>query len=83
MSAEKKASQQSKGPSFFVRLGKRIGKFFKDYRSELQKVVWPTKEDTAKKSTIVITSLVICALVLGGIDYAFGQLILWLGTLAG
>ena len=47
MSAEKKASQQSKGPSFFVRLGKRIGKFFKDYRSELQKEAWPTKEVTA------------------------------------
>lgn len=76
-----KTSSKTKTP-FFKRVGAWIVKFFKDYKSEFQKIVWPTKEDTLKKSWVVIVSIVITSAVIGGVDYAFGQLVLWLGTIA-
>ncbi|HPE94995.1 MAG TPA: preprotein translocase subunit SecE [Bacillota bacterium] len=80
--AEKKAvTEKSKKPPFFKRIGSWLKKFFKDYKSELQKIVWPSKEETLKKSWVVIVSLVVSSAVIGGVDYAFGQLVLWLGTL--
>ena len=35
-------AEASKKPNAFVRFFKRIGKFFRELRSELKKVVWPT-----------------------------------------
>lgn len=58
----------------------KLVRFFKDYRSELKKIVWPTKEETLKKSWVVTVSLVISGTVIGLIDMAFLRLILFLGS---
>ena len=34
-------------------VGKRIARFFRELRSELKKVSWPTRADTLKKTGIV------------------------------
>ena len=36
---------------------KRIGKFFRDYRSEFKKLVWPSKEQFFKNSAVVLSLL--------------------------
>ena len=38
-------------------IGKRIGRFFRELRSELKKVSWPTRAETLKKTGIVIVAL--------------------------
>lgn len=47
---------------------KRIGKWFRDMKSELKKVVWPSARQTAKGSVVAIVMMVVCAVVLWGFD---------------
>lgn len=69
---EKKAEKK---PNIFVRIGRRVKKFFKDYTSELKKVVWLSKSDVRKNSTVVIVSVVVCAIAIGIVDLAFSSVI--------
>ena len=48
-------------------VGKRIARFFRELRSELKKVSWPTRADTLKKTGIVI----VCDIVVGIIVWIF------------
>ena len=43
--------------------------FLKEVRAELEKVVWPTREQTIRYSILVIAVAVVVGLVLGGLDY--------------
>ncbi len=47
---------------------KRIGKFFSDVKSELKKVVWPTRKQVMRNTTIVLSVVVVVGLFLFGID---------------
>ncbi|MDR3293455.1 MAG: preprotein translocase subunit SecE [Clostridiales bacterium] len=51
-----------KKPFFLVRWGKAIVKKFKEMRSELKKVTWPTHKE-AFKQTLVVLAVVACFLV--------------------
>lgn len=70
----KKASDAKKVP-FFTKVKnffKRIGKYFKDTRSELKKVVWPSKKDVKNNTFTVIVVVVVSTLVLMLLDLIFG-----------
>jgi len=43
--------------------------FLKEVRAELEKVVWPTKQQTIRYSFLVIVVAVVVGLFLGGLDY--------------
>ena len=47
-----------------------IFKFFVEVKSELLKVVWPTKGETLRYTLTVIVFSVVVALILGAFDYA-------------
>ena len=49
---------------------KRVAKWFRDMKSELKKVVWPTPKQTAKGALVAIVMMVVCAVVLWGFDTA-------------
>ena len=51
-------------PGFF----KRVGKWFREMRSELKKVIWPTPKALAKNSLISVVFMLVSALVLWGAD---------------
>lgn len=51
----------------------RVGKWFRDMKSELKKVVWPTPKQTAKGTLVAIVMIVICAIVLWAFDTAAGS----------
>ena len=53
---DKKPEKQKK-PSIFA----RIGKWLKDMKSELKKVVWPTKSQMVNNTVIVL----VCTLIVG------------------
>lgn len=55
---------------------KRAVQFFKDSYSELKKVVWPTREQVISSTQVVLVSLVLFALALGGMDAVFTQFII-------
>lgn len=68
---DKKEAEKKKKDSFF----KRTGKFFKDTRSELKKVVWPTKQEVVKLSTAVVVFVVLFGVVTGAFDYLISTII--------
>lgn len=43
--------------------------FLKEVREELDKVVWPTREQTTRYTVLVIIVTVAVGLILGGLDY--------------
>ena len=47
---------------------KRVQKWFREMRSELKKVIWPTPKDAAKKTGVALVVMVISAIVIWGFD---------------
>lgn len=48
--------------------------FLKEVKVELEKVVWPTKDQTIKLTVIVIITIFIVGFFLGGIDLLLNRL---------
>ena len=48
--------------------------YFEGVRSELEKVVWPTREEIIRLTSIVLVTLVISSLILGAISLTFTEL---------
>ncbi len=59
----------------------KIGKFFRDYKSEFKKIVWPSKDETVRQSVVVIVAIVICGAALLVLDTAFSSGLTALGKL--
>ncbi|HAN21706.1 MAG TPA: preprotein translocase subunit SecE [Clostridiales bacterium] len=55
--------------------GQKLVKIFKDYKSEIKKIVWLSKKELIRQTGIVVVTVVIAAVFLGGLDWAFSQLI--------
>ncbi|MBQ6798462.1 MAG: preprotein translocase subunit SecE [Oscillospiraceae bacterium] len=53
-------AEANKKENFFVRAFKRVKKWFREMKSELKKVVWPTKKQVLHN---VLITLVCCAVV--------------------
>ena len=66
--AEKKSKDTDKKakPGFFA----RVGKWFKEMKSELKKVQWPTKKTVIKNTGVVIA----CVIVVGVFIWVFDLL---------
>lgn len=68
-------SNKKKKTSFFGKVKnffKGIAKYFKDTKSELKKVVWPSKKDVKTNTITVIAVVVAAAIVLIVLDLIFG-----------
>lgn len=59
--------ETAKKTGFFA----RIGKSFKATKSELKKIVWPTKKQLTNNTIIVIAALVVVGLIIFGLDSLF------------
>ena len=66
-------------PGFF----KRVGKWFREMKSELKKVIWPTPEVLAKNTAISVGVMIVSAIVLWGFDELAQMLVRALFTLVG
>ena len=56
-------------------LGARVSKFFRDTKSELKKVVWPSKADVKTNTIVVLITVAIAAVVLILLDTIFGGIL--------
>ncbi|MGYP006286256359 len=50
---------------------RRIIQFFKDSYAELKKVVWPSRDEVASSTKVVLVSVALFAAVLGILDFLF------------
>ncbi|MGE0057188.1 MAG: preprotein translocase subunit SecE [Dehalococcoidia bacterium] len=57
------------------RMRLKVPGFLEEIISELKKVTWPTREETAYLTTVVIIVAVAAGIVLGGVDVFFNWLI--------
>lgn len=71
---EKKASGDKK-PNAFVRFFKKIGKFFRDCKGEIKKIVWPTPKTVFKNTGVVLVTIIILGLFVFALDTAFMNLL--------
>jgi preprotein translocase subunit SecE len=51
-----------------------LSEYFAGVRSELGKVIWPTREETRRLTIIVLIALVISSIILGAISLLFTEL---------
>jgi len=51
--------------------GTRVAKFFRDTKSELKKVVWPSKADVKSNTIVVLVVVAIAAVVMIVLDAPF------------
>ena len=66
-------------PGFF----QRVGTWFREMKSELKKVIWPTGEVLAKNTAISVGVMIVSAVVLWGFDELAQMLVRALFTLVG
>ena len=76
------ADKTEKKPGFVARMKagvkgvcNRVAKFFRDTKSELKKVVWPSKENTKTNTVVVLVTVAIAAVVMIALDAIFGGIL--------
>lgn len=62
--------EKAKKANFFVRAGKRTSRWFREMKSELKKVVWPTGKQTLNNVIVAVVVMVLTGVVI----WAFDQL---------
>ena len=58
---------EAKKANWFVRTWGKIAKYFRELKSELKKVVWPTPQQLLKNTLVVVA----CVLVVGVFIWVF------------
>ncbi len=54
---------------------KRIIRFFRDYKSEVKKIVWPGIKDVIKNTVIVLIMCLLVGIIIWLVDFGLGQLL--------
>ncbi len=75
------AEATNKKPNFFVRTGRRISKWFREMKSELKKVVWPSGKQLLNNTLIVLSAVIIVGLILFAFDWLASKGVSLLGEL--
>jgi preprotein translocase subunit SecE len=80
------AIAKTRGRGFLARLASPFTKgwrFLKDVYSELQRVVWPSHEDTYAFTVVVILAVAIVAVWVGVLDFILASIMQLLGLGSG
>ena len=64
--AKSQKAKKEKKPS-------KLGNAWRGFKSELKKIVWPSWKQVLKNTLVVLVVVVICAIIIGVLDYAFSQ----------
>ena len=74
---DKKKTSKNRKPG----LGSKIKTFFKNNKSEKNKITWYGKKQTVKSTAVVIVVLVVASVAIGLIDLGLSNLLMWIGKL--
>jgi preprotein translocase subunit SecE len=53
----------------------KVSAFLQEFRTEMKKVTWPGRKETASSTAVVIVTVLIIVLFLGLVDYALGRIV--------
>ncbi|WP_408955492.1 preprotein translocase subunit SecE [Natroniella sp. ANB-PHB2] len=54
---------------------KKIKKFLREVKAELRKVNWPSKQEMVSYTMVVIVTVLLISVFIGGVDLLFSSLI--------
>ena len=74
---DKKPAAKKDKPSFF----EKVKKFWREYKSELKKVVWLSPKQTLNNTVLVIVAVAVVSVFIGLLDLAFSTGLVALGKL--
>jgi preprotein translocase subunit SecE len=69
------ASEDRKGGVAGVPLLEKVTGFYQEFKTEMKKVTWPGRKDTASSTAVVIVTVMIIVIFLGLVDYALGRIV--------
>ena len=70
---EKKVAKTENKPQKPEKKKGRIKEAWRGFKSEVKKIVWPTWKQVLKNTGVVLVIVVICAIMLFALDYAFSH----------
>ncbi len=59
----------------------RAGKFLREVRAELRKVVWPNRKELVTYTIVVLVTVIIVAVFIGVVDLVVSELLALLGRI--
>jgi preprotein translocase subunit SecE len=62
-------------PKGFAQLFERVKKFFKELRSEIKKIVWPTRQQVVNNTGVVIASVMLVGGFIWILDFVLRHII--------
>ena len=68
-------AEVNKKPNFFVRTGNKFAKWFREMKSELKKVVWPSGKQLLNNTLVVLAAVLIVGIIVCVFDFAAGKAI--------
>ena len=54
---------------------RKVSDFLQEFKTEMKKVTWPGRKETASSTAVVIFTVMIIVLFLGLVDYALGRIV--------
>ena len=72
-------AEANKKPNFFVRTGKKFAKWFREMKSELKKVVWPSGKQLVNNTLVVLASILIVGIIVCLFDWLANEGVTLLG----
>ncbi|MCL1819871.1 MAG: preprotein translocase subunit SecE [Oscillospiraceae bacterium] len=76
-------ADKEKKANVFARMGKRISRWVREMRSELKKVVWPTRAQIINNSWVVVVAVITVGLIIAGLDYVMQTVVNALAGISG
>ncbi len=67
------SKSENKKPNPFASFGRRVGKFVKDCKGEIKKIVWPTVNSVFKNFGVVLVTIAIFSVFVFLLDTVFMQ----------
>jgi len=58
-----------------VAAGQKVAEFYREFKTEMKKVTWPGRKDTAASTVVVIVVVLIIVAFLGLVDIAIGKVV--------
>ena len=68
-------AEVNKQPNIFVRMGTGRSRWFREMKSELKKVVWPSGKQLVNNTVVVLVAVLIVGIIVCLFDLGAGELI--------
>lgn len=68
-------AEVNKKPNIFVRMGTGLSRWFREMKSELKKVVWPTRQQVVRNTVVVILVVLVVGVLIWLFDWLAAAII--------